>query len=71
MKTMILKINPKQSISQIMHSLSSGDTLLLEDGIYKEKIEIWKNDITLIAEHPLKAIISNKDYAHKIMEDNM
>ncbi len=67
---MILKINPKQSISQIMHSLSSGDTLLLEDGIYKEKIEIWKNDITLIAEHPLKAIISNKDYAHKIMEDN-
>ena len=40
---MILKINPKQSISQIMHSLSSGDTLLLEDGIYKEKIEIWKS----------------------------
>ena len=50
---MILKINPKQSISQIMHSLSSGDTLLLEDGIYMEKIEIWNHDITLIAEHPL------------------
>ena len=60
---MILKINPKQSISQIMHSLSSGDTLLLEDGIYKEKMEMWKDDITLIDEHPVKASLGSVDYA--------
>lgn len=67
---MIVEIGPEQSISKKIADLHAGDTLLLNDGIYKEKIEIWKDNIALKAKHPGKAIITNKDYYHKIMEDH-
>lgn len=67
---MILKINANQRISHALKQLSSGDTLILEDGIYREKIEIWLPNIKICSEHPQKAILTNKDYFHKIMDDN-
>lgn len=67
---MIIKMNATQKISNILKELSPGDTLILEDGIYQEKVEIWTKDITICSEHFQKAIITNKDYSHKIMEDN-
>ena len=49
--------------------MSSGDVLILNDGIYHEKVEIWLNNITIRAKNFGKAIITNKDYYHKIMSD--
>ncbi|MDE5715613.1 MAG: hypothetical protein K2I42_05720 [Anaeroplasmataceae bacterium] len=62
-------INPHFSINQSLKKMKSGDVLILEDGVYHEKVEIWIPNIKIKSKHPLKAIISNKDYYHKIMED--
>ncbi len=69
-KFMIKKVNSKMKLSKILQETHAGDVLVLEDGIYQEKIEVWVPQITIRAEHPHKAILTNKDYAHKIMEDN-
>ncbi|MDE7161913.1 MAG: hypothetical protein K2N65_04040, partial [Anaeroplasmataceae bacterium] len=50
--------------------LNIGDTLLFNDGVYQEKLVIWKDSITLKAKNPGKAILTNKDYYHKIMQDH-
>jgi pectinesterase len=42
---------------------------LLKPGIYREKIKIQIDNITLIGEDKNTTIIENKDYYHKIMED--
>ncbi|MDE5867752.1 MAG: hypothetical protein K2H02_02290 [Anaeroplasmataceae bacterium] len=67
---MRFQISNQQSITETLKKLSSGDTLILSDGIYHEKLEIWQDNITIQAEHPQQAIISNKDYYHKIMPNH-
>lgn len=62
-------ICPSHSISKILEKLHSDDILILEDGIYNEKIEIMIPNIVVRAKHPQKAILRNKDYYHKIMPD--
>lgn len=58
------------SINKALLNIKPNDTLILEDGIYQEKVEVWNSNITIKAQHKNKAIISNKDYYHKIMENN-
>lgn len=36
---MIVTINPEQSITETIKKLSSKDILILEDGIYNEKLK--------------------------------
>lgn len=67
---MQIEITTNNSINQELKKLNAGDVLVLNDGIYNEKVEIWNNNITIIAKNKNKAIISNKDYYHKIMPDN-
>lgn len=67
---MIKIINPNQSITKTIQKLNPNDTLILEDGIYHEKVEVWTKNITIKAKNPHKAIISNKDYYHKIMPNH-
>lgn len=66
---MLIELNHLQSINKALTQMSSGDILLLNDGVYQEKVEIWLNNIIIRAKHSGKAIISNKDYYHKIMSD--
>ena len=66
---MEFSICPKHSFSEILDKMHPSDTLVLEDGIYYEKIDITIPNITLKARHQGKAIIRNKDYYHKIMPD--
>ncbi|MDE5546755.1 MAG: hypothetical protein K2I88_04760, partial [Anaeroplasmataceae bacterium] len=66
---MVIELNHLQSINDALAQMSSGDILVLNDGIYQEKVEIWLDDIVIRAKHSGKAIISNKDYYHKIMSD--
>ncbi len=64
------EITNKEKITEFVKNMHSGDTLILEDGIYQEKIEIWNSGITIKAKNPCKAILSNKDYYHKIMPNH-
>lgn len=66
---MTFEILPNMSINEILKTVSSGDTIILNDGLYNEKVEIWTDNITLRAKNPRKTIITNKDYYHKIMAD--
>lgn len=66
---MIIEITPNQSINKAISKMNHGDTLILHDGTYNEKVEIWINQITICSANPGKAIITNKDYYHKIMSD--
>lgn len=67
---MQIEISINNSINQELKKLKDGDTLILNDGIYNEKVEVWNNNITIVAKNKHKAIISNMDYYHKIMPDN-
>lgn len=63
-------INNKNSITKAVKDLNEGDILVLEDGIYHEKIEIWQSNITIKAKNKHQAILTNKDYYHKIMPNH-
>ena len=66
---MIYEIDSTNSINETIKKMSKHDILILNDGIYNEKIYITKNYITIKAKNPHKVIIQNKDYYHKIMEN--
>lgn len=66
---MIYTINNTFSINEILKKCHDGDTIILEPGIYKEKVEIYKNNISIISNDKENTIISNNDYYHKIMSD--
>ena len=67
---MEIELFPNQSINETIKSLKVGDTLILNDGIYFEKIIVRNSGILIKAKNKHKAIIQNKDYYHKIMDDN-
>ena len=66
---MIYEINPNISINETLSKMKDYDTLLLNDGIYNEKVHLINNNIIVKAKNPNKAIIQNNDYYHKIMAD--
>lgn len=66
---MEFRINNTHSINETLKKLSSGDTLFLEKGIYKEKIEVLIDNITIIGEDRENTIIENHDWFHKVMKD--
>ena len=65
---MIITVN-SSSINTALHNCTDGDTIILEPGVYKEKVEIYKNNITIIGLDKDNTIITNNDYYHKIMSD--
>lgn len=67
---MEILVKKNQSINDAIASCSEGDTILLEEGIYNEKIKISKNNITIIGKGRDKTIIANKDWSPKIHKDN-
>jgi pectinesterase len=57
------------SINETLKNCNDGDVIILEPGIYKEKVEIYKNNISIIGLDKTNTIITNNDYYHKIMND--
>ena len=59
------------SIQKAVDSVSdnNNETILIKKGIYKERIEIRKNNITLIGEDTDETIITEGFYARMIMPD--
>ena len=66
---MLFEISSGTSINETLQKMKPEDILLLEDGVYHEKVEVWKDKITIQAKNPGKATIVNGDYYHKIMLD--
>ena len=64
------EITNSQSIKDCLLKMQAGDTLILDDGVYQGKFEIWNSGIKIKAKNPRKAILSNKDYYHKIMPNH-
>ena len=62
-------IDNSVSLNETLLSANEGDIIYLKNGIYKEKVKIFKNNITIIGEDPKKTIITNNDYFHKILDD--
>ncbi|MDE7105791.1 MAG: hypothetical protein K2O22_01340 [Anaeroplasmataceae bacterium] len=66
---MIFEIDSSKSINDTLAKMNAGDILILTDGIYHEKVDVLVDNISIEAKHTGKAILSNKDYYHKIMKD--
>lgn len=65
----MITIDNKVSINDTIKSCNPGETIYLKNGIYKEKVTIFKDNIKIIGESADKTIISNNDYFHKILND--
>lgn len=66
---MIYKITPNMSLNKTIDNCKPGDVIILEKGIYNEKVEIYKDNITILGLDKENTIITNNDYYHKIMSD--
>ena len=58
---MIYEIYENESINVVLSKMKDNDILILNDGIYNEKVFIENNNITKKAKNLNKAIIQNKD----------
>jgi len=62
------------SITEAINSIkdsSKGVTIFIKNGVYKERVEIYKDNITLIGESKDGVIITNNYYANEILDDGV
>ena len=62
------------SIQEAINSIKSSnneETIFIKNGIYKERVEIFKDNITLIGESKEGVIITNNYYALEILDDGI
>lgn len=64
-----LTLSPGDHIQSILDSLSEPATIYLKRGIYRNKLRISADDITIIGEDRETTIIAFDDYARKIHAD--
>lgn len=64
MKT--LHLTPENNLSEAINS-SDADIIYLSDGVYRQKTEITRNNVTVIGEG--RAVLTYDDYANKIHAD--
>ena len=58
------------SVQEAIDSITSvPETVFIKNGIYKERVEIHKDNITLIGENADGTVITNNYYAFMPMED--
>ena len=66
---MIWNVKQNALLNETISKMSEGDTLILPEGVFFEKIKITKSNITIIGSGK-NTIITNKDYYNKIHSDN-
>ena len=64
-----LHLTPDDNLSEILNSLSGPATVYLKSGVYRQKVWIKADDLTVIGENREKTVISYDDYARKIHAD--
>ena len=64
--------NEFSSIQEAIDSINDGqaETIYIKNGIYKERVEITKDNITMVGESKDGVIITESFYANMIMPDN-
>lgn len=65
---MLHRIHAGDSLESIINSSNSGDTIIISEGVYDEKVKITASNIIIKGEG--KVIIRNKDYYSKLHIDN-
>lgn len=61
-----------KTVQAAVDSITSGpETIFIKDGIYKERVDIRLDNITLIGESKDNTIITYDYYANMIMEDGL
>lgn len=63
-------VNKNKSINESLKLANDGDIIILDEGVYNEKIKITKNNITIIGKGKDKTFIENKDWYSKTHSDN-
>lgn len=66
---LVLHLTPKDDLQKILDSIDEPATIYLKAGVYRQKIEIAKNDVSLIGEGRETTVISYGDYARKMHAD--
>ncbi len=65
----IVRLSPKDNLQHFLDKISGPTVIYLQKGLYKQKIEIKSDDVTLIGEDRETTVISYDDYARKIHTD--
>lgn len=65
---MEIYVKLQDSINEYLKRANPGDIIILEEGTYLEKVEVWVDNITIKSN--TQATIANKDYYHKIMANH-
>lgn len=67
MKT--FRLTPEDDLQYILDSINEPATIYLASGVYRQKILIAANDVTVIGESRETTVITHDDYARKIHRD--
>jgi pectinesterase len=59
------------SLNKAVLLANAGDTIIIESGIYYEKVKITKSNLKIIGQDPNNTIITFDDYALKIHSDGL
>lgn len=65
----ILRLTPSDDLQDILNGVKEPATIYLAEGIYRQKVEIRADDVTLIGEKRETTVITYDDYAKKIHAD--
>ncbi len=65
---MIITINPNETIYNAIEKANEGDTIIIKEGIYNEKLKITKSNLTIKGVG--NVVIQNKDWYSKTHIDN-
>lgn len=66
---LVLHLTPRDNLSDILNNLHEPATIYLKSGVYRQKIWLQSNDVTIIGEDRETTVISYDDFALKIHAD--
>ncbi len=67
----VIILQPTQTLTEVLLSTKNGDTLVLADKTYREKVEIKTDNLTIIGNENGNSKIVFGDYAKKIHADGL
>ena len=66
---LVLHLSPDDNLSEILNNLNEPATVYLKSGLYRQKVWLRANDLTIIGENRETTVISYDDFARKIHPD--
>ena len=66
---LVLHLSPGDNLSEILNNLHEPATVYLKSGVYRQKVWLKADDVTIIGENRETTVISYDDFARKIHAD--